>query len=330
MTYGVDAIDQVHVVTAGAQAELGRALGGYVSFATKSGTNSLHGSAYSYVRDDRLNAANTLSGTKLPMNQVQYGASLGGPIAVNRTFYFVNVEQRRLDQTGLTTISDANLAAIGPRLQASGYQGAVPATGIYPNPVDSTNVFTRVDHRLGDGDQLSLRYGLYDVASANSRGAGGLNAPSASSALDNLDQTAAVSDTHVVSTRTVLVTRAPLARSRRDALPTDPVGPAVAIAGVASFGTLSTSPTGRRNTLLQVASSLSHQAGDHALKAGVDVLHNDVVILFPRATRGRYSFSSLASFLAGTYNTGGFTQTFGATDVAQTNPNLGVYGQDEW
>ena len=43
ITYGVDAIEQFQVVTSGAQAELGRALGGYVNVVTKSGTNLLHG-----------------------------------------------------------------------------------------------------------------------------------------------------------------------------------------------------------------------------------------------------------------------------------------------
>jgi len=46
--------------------------------------------------------------------------------------------------------------------------------------------------------------------------------------------------------------------------------------------------------------------------------------------RGSYTFSSLANFLAGVYNNAGFTQTFGAAVVAQTNPNVGVYLQDEW
>ena len=45
ITYGVDAIEQFQVVTSGAQAELGRALGGYVNVVTKSGTNLLHGTA---------------------------------------------------------------------------------------------------------------------------------------------------------------------------------------------------------------------------------------------------------------------------------------------
>ena len=51
---------------------------------------------------------------------------------------------------------------------------------------------------------------------------------------------------------------------------------------------------------------------------------------FPRSVGGTYTFSSLTNFLAGVYNNAGFTQTFGATEVSQTNPNIGVYAQDEW
>ena len=111
ITYGVDAVEQFQVVTSGGQAELGRALGGYVNIVTKSGTNVLHGTVYDYVRDDRFNAKNALSGTRLPMNQAQYGASVGGPIVQSRTFYFANVEQRRLDQSGLVTILDGERGA---------------------------------------------------------------------------------------------------------------------------------------------------------------------------------------------------------------------------
>ena len=58
--YGVDAVDQFQVVTSGGQAELGRALGGYISVVTKSGTNLVHGDVYGYFRDDSLNATNAL------------------------------------------------------------------------------------------------------------------------------------------------------------------------------------------------------------------------------------------------------------------------------
>ncbi len=328
--YGVDAIDQFQVVTSGGQAELGRALGGYVNVVTKSGTNVSHGDVYAYLRDDALNAANALTGKTLPMDQKQYGLSLGGPIARDRTFYFANVEQRRLNQSGLTIIPQDVADTINAQLAATGYPGSPVTTGEYPNPVDSTNLFAKVDHQASTRDQLGVRYGLYKVSSTNSRGAGALNAPSASAGLDNIDSTIAVSNTLVLSPRTVNETRAQFAYSNLKAPPTDPIGPAVSIAGVASFGTLSGSPTARVNSLTQVIDSLSHQAGAHALRGGVDFQFNDDRITYPRSNRGAYTFSSLANFLAGTYNNAGFTQTFGTSSVSQTNPNLGLYAQDEW
>ncbi|MGE0451278.1 MAG: carboxypeptidase regulatory-like domain-containing protein, partial [Vicinamibacterales bacterium] len=310
LPYGVDAIEQFQVVTSGGQAELGRALGGYVNVVTKSGTNTRKGDIYGYFRDDNLNAANALTGTKLPMSQKQYGGSLGGAITADRTFYFVNLEQRRLDQSGLTTISQANVDAVNARLAAVGYQGQPVVTGIYNNPVNSTNVLGKIDHQLNGRDQMWIRYSAYDVTSSNSRGAGGLSAPSASSGLDNRDQAVAFSNTLTLSPRTYNETRAQFVYSDLAALSTDRVGPAVNISGVASFGTLSGSPQKRLNKMIQVVNSLSHRRGAHAFKTGVDFMYNTDTINFPRSYRGAYTFSSLANFLAGTYNNSGFTQTF--------------------
>jgi hypothetical protein len=334
--YGVDAVDQFQVVTSGGQAELGRAMGGYINVVTKSGTNALRGDVYDYFRDDALNAANALSGTKLPMHQQQYGASLGGPVVRDRTFFFSNFEQRQLDQSGLTTISATNVNIINARLAAVGYPGSPVTTGTYPNPVDSTNFLGKVDHQLGNKDQFSVRYSLYDVESDNSRGAGALNAPTASAALDNIDHSVAFGNTMTLSSRTVNETRAQFAYGDLKAPPTDPIGPAVSIAGVASFGTASGSPTRRVNKMYQVVDNLSHQAGAHALRAGFDFLLNDDTITYPRSSRGAYSFgtsptaSSLVNFLAGVYSNAGFTQTFGETTISQMNPNIGFYVQDEW
>jgi hypothetical protein len=326
--YGVDAVEQFQVVTSGGQAELGRALGGYINVVTKSGTNALHGTIYDFIRDDSLNAPNALSGTTLPMNQQQYGASLGGPVVRNRTFFFGNFEQRLLDQTGLVTILPENVPLINAKLAAAGYPGSSISTGIYPNPVRSANALAKLDHHVNGSDHLTFRYALYRVTSDNSRGAGALNAPTASAGLDNVDHSLGFGNTWTLSPEMVNETRAQIVYSDLKALPTDLVGPAVSIAGVASFGTLSTSPTARLNKMYQVANTLSRQAGTHALRAGVDVVINDSTITYPRSFRGNYAFSSMASFLAGDYS--GFTQTFGDPVVSQTNPNVGVYAQDEW
>jgi outer membrane receptor protein involved in Fe transport len=328
ITFGVDAIEQFQVVTGGGQAELGRALGGYVNVVTRSGTNARHGTLYGFFRDDIFNGRNALTGTKLPMEQQQFGASVGGPLKRDRSFYFVNVERKLLDQTGVVAITAANVDVVNARLEQVGYPGLRVGTGIYPNPVHSANVLGKVDHQISGADQLTVRYAQYNVTSSNARGVGNLQAPSGSTALDNIDQSLAIGNVWTLSSTTFNETRVQLARGDLKAYSTDQVGPQVNITGVATFGTFSSSPTRRENTMFQIVNNLSHMAGAHALRAGIDFLYNDDTITFLRTFRGSYTFSNLANFLLGNYNS--YSQTFGNPVVNQTNPNLGLYAQDEW
>ncbi|SFS16186.1 Carboxypeptidase regulatory-like domain-containing protein [Granulicella pectinivorans] len=333
-SFGLDVVREMQVVTSGGQAEFGRALGGYINFVSKSGGSKVHGDLYAYLRDKNLNAQNPLSQTLLPYTQVQSGASLSGPIRKDRTFYFGNFEQRQLNQTGIITITAANAAAINTALKSFGYPGqslnisTTTPTTIYGNPVRASNFFAKLDHKVSDRDQLSARYSLYHVSSVNSRGVGSTSYTSAAAGLEDLDQTVAVSNIFTLNPRTVDETRAQFTNSNLRAPVNDPVGPAVSISGVASFGTLSGSPTGRYDRLYEVVDNISRQAGAHALRVGADFLYNDLTITFPQSIRGSYAFSSLANFQAGRYTT--FTQSFGNYVVPQTNPNLGIYAQDEW
>jgi hypothetical protein len=326
--FGIDAIEQFQVVTGGGQAELGRALGGYVNVVTKSGTNTPHGTVYSFFRDEAFNGENALTGTTLPMDQQQFGASFGGPLRRDKTFFFTNVERKLLDQTGVVSITPENVSIINARLTESGYRGLPVTTGIYPNPVHSLNVLGKLDYQFSGADQLSVRYALYDVTSSNARGVGNLNAPSGSTGLDNIDQSISVGNVWTLSSNTVNETRVQLASGDLHASSTDQIGPQVIISGVATFGTFSSSPTRRENTLFQFVNNMTHRAGAHALRAGIDVIHNDDTITFLRTFRGSYTFSSMANFLTGNYS--GYAQTFGDPVVNQTNMNVGVYAQDEW
>jgi len=330
LTYSPDAISQFQVVTSGGQAEFGRALGGYISVVTRSGANDLHGDLYAYFRNQRFNAANALSAAKLPSTQAQYGASLGGPLLRDRTFYFANFEHRALQQSGLVTISPANIDAINSRLDATGYAGPRLVTGLYPNPVKTTNALAKLDHQFHAKDQFTARFSLYNVDSRNSRGAGALSAATAAAGLDDTDYSLAFGNIWTLSPRTVNETRGQYTHSTLAAEPNDLTGPSVSIAGVASFGRLSGSPTGRLNHLAEIVDNFSIQAGAHAFRAGFNTLYNNTTITYPRSIRGAYSFSSLANFLSGTYNNAGFTQTFGNSITAQSNPNAGFYAQDEW
>ncbi len=192
------------------------------------------------------------------------------------------------------------------------------------------NYFGKVDHQLTDNDQLAVRYSFYGVNSRNSRGAGGLSAPSASANLFDTDHSIAVSNIATCSRKLVNETRGQFTSSNLEAPPSDPIGPAVSISGVASFGTSSGSPTGRNNRLYEVVDNVSFVKGAHAIRFGANFLYNDDTITYPRSFRGSYSFSSLANFLSGTYNNSGFTQTFANSVIGQGNPNLGIFFQDEW
>ena len=199
--YGVDAVEQFQVVTSGGQAELGRALGGYINVVTKSGTNALHGTVYDFIRDDNFNAANALSGTTLPMDQQQYGGSLGGPLVRES-----DVLSSRTSSSGCSIrpawsrSCPRTCPIINARLAASGYPGSPVTTGIYPNPVHSANCARRRSIiRSADPISSRVRYSLYHVTSDNSRGAGALNAPSASAGLDNIDHSLAFGNTWTIS-----------------------------------------------------------------------------------------------------------------------------------
>jgi hypothetical protein len=331
--FGLDVVQEMQVVTNGGQAEYGRALAGYFNYVSKSGGNQLHGDIYSYLRDKHLNAKNAYSGLLLPYTQSQSGVSAGGPLIKNRTFYFGNYEYRQLNQTNFLTVSSANAAAIDTVLTAAKYPGQllnISPSGItvYPNPVRFNNFFFKVDHKVSDKDQLTARYSLYHVSSINSRNAGGLTYTSGGANLNDLDQTVAVSNIYTINSQTVNETRGQFTNSNLLAPVVDQVGPAVSITNAATFGTASGSPTGRYDRLYEVVDNLSRQIGAHSVRVGADFLFNDLTITFPMSNRGSYSFSSLANFQKGIYST--YAQTFGNFVVPQTNPNFGMFAQDEW
>ena len=136
--YGVDAVDQFQVVTSGGQAELGRALGGYINVVTKSGTNTLHGDVYGYFRDDSFNAANALIGHDAAdvAAAVRRAASAVRSSRTGRSTSRTSSSGGSI-RPGLTTICDGNVGIINARLAAVGYPGQPVTTGIYPNPVDT-------------------------------------------------------------------------------------------------------------------------------------------------------------------------------------------------
>jgi Carboxypeptidase regulatory-like domain/TonB dependent receptor/TonB-dependent Receptor Plug Domain len=96
----VDSIQEFKVQTGMYSAEYGRSSGGQVVVTTKSGSNALHGTAYEFLRNQVLDARNffTPASGNPVFKRNQFGATTGGPVIKNRTFFFVNYEGLRLRQ----------------------------------------------------------------------------------------------------------------------------------------------------------------------------------------------------------------------------------------
>jgi hypothetical protein len=336
--FSQEVIREFQVITSGGIAEFGRASSGIINVVSQSGANEWRGRAYGFLRSRRMDARNPLSITpdprdpsrllKDPLTQTQYGATMGGPVARNRTFIFANFEQTRLNNSAVVTISPADGAAINGVLDQFGYAGPRINTGLAPTGYDTTNFFSRLDHHINSSNLLTARYSLYDIESFNARGVGGLNAASRGTALEDRDQTVAVSEVATISSRLANEARFQFTRSRLAAPPNDMVGPAISISGVANLGASTSSPTGRDIDLYEMVDNVTVERGAHSIKFGADFLYNRINITFPGATQGAYTFSSLANFRAGRYAQ--FQQAFGEPSQFQSNPNFGVFAQDEW
>jgi Carboxypeptidase regulatory-like domain/TonB-dependent Receptor Plug Domain/TonB dependent receptor len=142
---GVDAIEEFSVLTGNYSAEYGRASGGVINGITKSGTNQFHGDAYWFLRDKIFDAQNFFDTSLPPFHRNQFGASGGGPVIKDKTFFFADYEAIRQDKsdTFSNAVPSAAARGIGPNgqptvaivegqpLPAAGQPGAAPN----PDPV---------------------------------------------------------------------------------------------------------------------------------------------------------------------------------------------------
>jgi hypothetical protein len=198
----VDGIQEFRVLTGTYQAEYGRQSGGQIIMTTKSGTNSLHGTAYEFFRNNHLDSRGFFSQTTLPpFTRNQYGTSLGGPIQKSKTFFFITYEglgskQASITKTTVPTVLERSgdfsesstpitingtktfqipQALISTVSQAFLQYWPLPTTGGLTNNYISTAVSTqqtnqfsgRVDRAISAKNNLFFSYQFYNSNSFN-------------------------------------------------------------------------------------------------------------------------------------------------------------------
>ena len=171
-----DAVQEFAVQTSVATAEFGRGTGGQVSIVTKSGSNQLHGTAFEYLRNSVLDAAdfftNKNNAPKNPLHRNQYGATLGGPILKDKMFFFLSYEGfRQVAPTVSTTRvpTQAERATVTNSISQSLLQfwpmpNTVGTNNFIANVTSSLfdeTGFARVDYNFSEKDHLMLHWAMY-------------------------------------------------------------------------------------------------------------------------------------------------------------------------
>lgn len=111
---GVDAVREFNVLRDNYGAQYGKRPGAQVLIVTRGGTNTVHGAAYEFLRNNIFDAPNYFDHGAAPaFHRNQFGAALGGPLRKDSTFLFANYEgfRQHLHQTGVDLVPDANARA---------------------------------------------------------------------------------------------------------------------------------------------------------------------------------------------------------------------------
>lgn len=331
LTMSQDAVQEFQVVTNMFAPEFGNAGGGLVNVVSRSGTNEFHGNLFYLLRNEALDGRNAFA--KDPQRprfrRKNEGATLGGPIVQNKTFFFAAVEYMRRDESGQTTISPDSVSQINAALALHPIpNGGVKAisTGTFPIGEITTLASIKVDHSFNQNNNVTFRYIFPQDRQTNTNSTGGTTDLSGGGGQKTRDQSFVGTWTHIFSP--TLLSESRFQYAPRDLIQTanDPIGPAISISGVAYFGRNTSYPVLLNETHYEFSQSVSKQAGRHSWKLGGDINFIRAYTSYPNTFGGSFSFANLAAFVAGQPQS--FTQGFGNPAIHLPENLLGFYAQD--
>ncbi len=278
------AASDVTVLASSYSVEYGRTGNGVVNVTSRSGSNDWYSELFYLVRPgSSLDASSPFAGRDLSGNAVrdgfrrdQYGFSLGGPIAKDRTFVFANVEYTRDEKDNLLSSPD-----LGVNTTVPGKNSSLLAS-------------LKLDHRLNADWQLSLRTNVGSIEIERQGGGleGGLTFPSAGSVQQRdstLSAISAVYDRGAFTSETRLLFATfdwdyaqPLATGDPQVIVENPAGLTAAVLGHPGFA------FDESEESLQLRQNFTWLTGVHAFKFGIDAMRSDFALTGGGNPRGNY------------------------------------------
>ena len=339
-TLGIDGIREYRVITNSFSAEYGLTMGSQTTLVSKNGTNQLHGSLFEYLRNSVLDARNFFDYTtsrRLPaFTRNQFGASAGGPIRKDKTFYFGTYEGLR-ERLGATlvatsiaagchgpanvTITNTQCPQLGPSTPSVTIAPvAARLVALYPIPNLPNNRFTfpfrqptgedfgqvRADQTFSDNDTLFGRYTVDDA-----RQVVPVTFPQFSHPLTSRGHFVTLSENHVFSPTLLNTARFSFSRTLiTEESPSGISGPDVSfitgqeigninLEGVTTFGPTISTPVDHAQNIFTWSDDLFLTRGRHSLKFGTLINRYQQNIFVATNVRGSVTFPDVASLLLG-------------------------------
>ena len=367
---GVDAVQEFSVIATNYDAEYGKTSGGVVNAVTRSGSNKLHGSAYEFLRNSALDARNYFDAAAIaPFRRNQFGASVGGPLRKDSTFYFFNYEGLRqsLGVSQVDRVPSANArqgiisAANGGNVTVD--PAAVPYLAFWPlpnagldpsgdignyrvatNQIGNEDLYTtKLDHHFSSRDAVAGTF-LYDTNY--------LHQPDSLNNLhfNNADARtfASIEETHTLSDSFLNTVRFGFSRNHAISNTAGPINP---LAGDNSLGSVPGRPAsflivpgwsnfyggvgGFPNFVIgwnsfQLYDDAFLTRGAHTIKFGFAFERMQSNNLMHFTQNGRFVFASFSDFLTNNPLVYGVQLPSGETERGIRQSLAGGYIQDNW
>jgi outer membrane receptor protein involved in Fe transport len=350
MQVPLEAVEEFNISTQRFSAANGRSEGAVINLITKSGGNSLHGSLFSFFRDQALNTdQKTASGdgtyalNNSPYARQQFGGSVGGPVIKDKLFAFFAYERQR-EHTSLT-----DGASYVTQISLLTDLGAVPAT-VIPTPFFDTRYNGRMDYQINGANRASFSYTSQGNNSQNDQSSGIGDLTSGNTTTNQL-QLASFALDSTLSTTLVNQFTAGYQYWNNKILATSNL-PNLNFASGETIGTNGNVPQQSFQRKWQYRDDVSKVMGKHTLSVGFDFIRE-------QALGGYFEFntpievdfridpsgltdssgnkaSTPAEVAADMANTPGlvndiiFATGDPATNVPDGTKQLGLYGQDDW
>lgn len=361
----LESIAEVQVIANQFSAEYGRASGGRINIRTRSGGNQFRGRGFMFFRDESLNANswynNSRNIPRVPLQELNPGFTLSGPIVKQKTFFAVAYEYNKLADT---TLIDAYLpVGTNSRYSLPSPTGSgqfcdnasptacttVPPTAgliapynkLYDTPNQSHIVTARVDHNLFKNNDLTVGYQFGRKNNKRTNGTATSRLENAFQARNINTDAINVTDNHVFGANTVNQFRMQWSRYEPSFQAPDPFDPVVLVSyrdpvvntvrtlimGNSTTSTSSNFSDTRKETRWQFQDSMTVIVGNHSLKYGFDVQNVASQVTGLGDATGTFNFGSVLAYTQNQINR--YRQNFGTSQDVR-NRYYGVFFNDQF